>query len=113
MRELCRAHAPRSPVAPRWRELFRTEPRCSAAALYLAAGARRGPDGRSSRGVFWERVVAIDLMGVVAVTDAFLAPMIERGRGGRIVNVAGDASPGAGYVTGQVLSVSGGLTMAG
>lgn len=63
--------------------------------------------------MFWERVVAIDLMGVVAVTDAFRAPMIERGRGGRIVNVAGDASPGAGYVTGQVLSVSGGLTMAG
>ena len=40
---------------------------------------------------FWERVVAINLMGVVAVTHAFLAPMIDRGRGGRIVNVASDA----------------------
>ena len=40
---------------------------------------------------FWERVVAINLLGVVAVTHAFLAPMIERGDGGRIVNVASDA----------------------
>lgn len=40
---------------------------------------------------FWERVVAINLLGVVAVTHAFLARMIERGRGGRIVNVASDA----------------------
>ena len=39
---------------------------------------------------FWERVVAINLMGVVAVTHAFLPAMIERG-GGRIVNVASDA----------------------
>jgi 2-hydroxycyclohexanecarboxyl-CoA dehydrogenase len=145
---------------------------------------------------FWERVVAINLIGVVAVTHAFLAAMIARAGGGRIVNVASDAgrvgssgeavyagakggviaftkslarelarhgitanavcpgptdtpllraqparlqealakavpmgrvgtpqevahaisffaSPGAGYITGQVLSVSGGLTMAG
>lgn len=40
---------------------------------------------------FWERVLAINLLGVVAVTHAFLAQMIERGRGGRIVNVASDA----------------------
>jgi 2-hydroxycyclohexanecarboxyl-CoA dehydrogenase len=40
---------------------------------------------------FWERVLAINLMGVVAVTHAFLAEMIERGRGGRIINVASDA----------------------
>ena len=39
---------------------------------------------------FWERVVAINLMGVVAVTHAFLPAMIERGAG-RIVNVASDA----------------------
>ena len=39
---------------------------------------------------FWERVVAINLLGVVAVTHAFLPAMIERG-GGRIVNVASDA----------------------
>jgi 2-hydroxycyclohexanecarboxyl-CoA dehydrogenase len=40
---------------------------------------------------FWEKVLAINLLGVVAVTHAFLAAMIERGRGGRIVNVASDA----------------------
>jgi 2-hydroxycyclohexanecarboxyl-CoA dehydrogenase len=40
---------------------------------------------------FWERVIAINLLGVVAITHAFLAGMIERGGGGRIVNVASDA----------------------
>lgn len=40
---------------------------------------------------FWEKVVAINLLGVLAVTHAFLNAMIERGRGGRIVNVASDA----------------------
>lgn len=39
---------------------------------------------------FWERVVEINLLGVVAVTHAFLPAMIERG-GGRVVNVASDA----------------------
>ena len=28
---------------------------------------------------FWERVLAINLLGVVAVTHSFLAAMIERG----------------------------------
>jgi 2-hydroxycyclohexanecarboxyl-CoA dehydrogenase len=41
---------------------------------------------------FWERVIAINLTGVVAVTHAFLAAMVERGEGGRIVNVASDAA---------------------
>jgi len=40
---------------------------------------------------FWERVLAINLLGVVAVSHAFLAEMVERGRGGRIVNVSSDA----------------------
>ncbi len=40
---------------------------------------------------FWEKVLAINLLGVVAVTHAFLGAMIERGEGGRIVNVASDA----------------------
>jgi 2-hydroxycyclohexanecarboxyl-CoA dehydrogenase len=40
---------------------------------------------------FWHRVVRINLLGVVAVTHAFLRAMIERDRGGRIVNVASDA----------------------
>jgi 2-hydroxycyclohexanecarboxyl-CoA dehydrogenase len=41
---------------------------------------------------FWERVIAINLTGVVAVTHAFLPPLVERGEGGRIVNVASDAA---------------------
>ncbi len=41
---------------------------------------------------FWERVVRINLLGVVAVTHAFLGAMVERGRGGRVVNVASDAA---------------------
>jgi len=40
---------------------------------------------------FWERVLAINLLGAIAVTHAFLAAMIERGRGGRVVNVGSDA----------------------
>ena len=40
---------------------------------------------------FWDRVVAINLLGVIGVTHAFLGPMLERGAGGRIVNVASDA----------------------
>jgi 2-hydroxycyclohexanecarboxyl-CoA dehydrogenase len=40
---------------------------------------------------FWDRVVAINLLGVIGVTHAFLVPMVERGAGGRIVNVASDA----------------------
>ena len=40
---------------------------------------------------FWERLVSVNLLGVVAVTHAFLGPMVEAGRGGRVVNVASDA----------------------
>jgi 2-hydroxycyclohexanecarboxyl-CoA dehydrogenase len=40
---------------------------------------------------FWDRVLRINLLGVVAVTHAFLGAMVEAGRGGRIVNVASDA----------------------
>jgi 2-hydroxycyclohexanecarboxyl-CoA dehydrogenase len=39
---------------------------------------------------FWEKVVDINFLGPVAVTHAFLRPMMEAG-GGRIVNVASDA----------------------
>ena len=39
---------------------------------------------------FWRRVIDLNLMGPIAVTRAFLDPMIER-RSGRIVNVASDA----------------------
>src|SRR4051794_6822785 len=40
---------------------------------------------------FRERVVAINLLGVMAVTHGFLRPMIDGEQGGRIVNVASDA----------------------
>jgi 2-hydroxycyclohexanecarboxyl-CoA dehydrogenase len=40
---------------------------------------------------FWTKVTAINYVGQVAVTHAFLEPMIDRGKGGRIVNVASDA----------------------
>lgn len=40
---------------------------------------------------FWEKVVAINYLGPVTVTRAFLDGMIERAEGGRIVNVASDA----------------------
>ncbi len=40
---------------------------------------------------FWQKVVAINYLGVVRVTHAFLGPMVEAGRGGRVVNVASDA----------------------
>ncbi|MQA88441.1 MAG: SDR family oxidoreductase [Streptosporangiales bacterium] len=39
----------------------------------------------------WEKVVAINFMGTVAVTRAFLDGMIARGEGGKVVNVASDA----------------------
>lgn len=40
---------------------------------------------------FWDRVVAVNYLGVVRTTHAFLPGMIERAAGGRIVNVASDA----------------------
>ncbi|MGH2864618.1 MAG: SDR family NAD(P)-dependent oxidoreductase [Solirubrobacteraceae bacterium] len=40
---------------------------------------------------FWEKVLAINLLGVVAITHAFLQEMIESAQGGRVVNVASDA----------------------
>src|ERR671914_2782091 len=49
----------------------------------------------------WDRVLAVNLRGVIAVTHAVLPGMQERRRG-RIVNTAS-------YVTGQALGVSGGL----
>ena len=40
---------------------------------------------------FWRKVVDINFLGPVAVTRAFLDPMIELGKGGRIVNISSDA----------------------
>jgi len=40
---------------------------------------------------YWDRVVGINLMGPIEVSRVFLEAMVERGRGGRIVNVASDA----------------------
>ena len=41
----------------------------------------------------WERVLAVNLLGVIAVTHAVLPGMQERRRG-RIVNIASEAGPG-------------------
>ena len=40
---------------------------------------------------FWEKVVAINLLGPIAVCRAFVPAMVERGAGGRVVNIASDA----------------------
>lgn len=40
---------------------------------------------------FWRRVVDINFMGTMAVTHAFLQPMVDAGKGGRIVNISSDA----------------------
>jgi len=39
----------------------------------------------------WQRVIAVNFLGPVTVTRAFLDPMIESGKGGRIVNISSDA----------------------
>ncbi len=77
----------------------------SVAALVRAVGERLGPAEvvvncagwdethrfLDTDRAFWERVITINLLGVVAVTHGFLRPMVQRGRGGRIVSVASDA----------------------
>jgi 2-hydroxycyclohexanecarboxyl-CoA dehydrogenase len=40
---------------------------------------------------FWQRVLAINLFGTIAVSRAFLEEMVAAGKGGRIVNIASDA----------------------
>ena len=40
---------------------------------------------------FWRKVIDLNLLGPVAVTHAFLAQMVERGNGGKVVTVASDA----------------------
>lgn len=40
---------------------------------------------------YWDRVVGLNLMGPIEVTRVFLELMVEKGNGGRIVNVASDA----------------------
>ena len=40
---------------------------------------------------YWQRIIDINLLGPVAVTAAFLAPMVQAGESGRIVNIASDA----------------------
>lgn len=39
----------------------------------------------------WDRLIDINLMGVIRVTRAFLDPMTQNGQGGTIVNVSSDA----------------------
>lgn len=45
----------------------------------------------ASSPAFWQRVVAVNYLGVVRVCHAFLPALTGRGDGGRIVNVASDA----------------------
>ena len=40
---------------------------------------------------FWRKVVNINFLGPVTVTRVFLDPMIESGKGGRIINISSDA----------------------
>ncbi len=40
---------------------------------------------------FWDRVIGVNLRGVLATTRAVLPHMIERGEGGAIVNIASEA----------------------
>jgi 2-hydroxycyclohexanecarboxyl-CoA dehydrogenase len=40
---------------------------------------------------FWERVVRINYLGVVAVSHAFARRLVEQGEGGRVVNISSDA----------------------
>src|SRR5207253_3093153 len=62
----------------------------------------------------WDRVLGVNLRGVIAVTHAVLPGMQERG-GGRIVNVASEAgrlgSPGSGVYSAAEVGVSGGMGM--
>ena len=48
----------------------------------------------------WERIVSINLMGVVHGCQSFVPQMVERGRGGHVVNVASVA----GYAATQLLA---------
>ena len=40
---------------------------------------------------YWDRVVGLNLMGPIEVSRVFLELMVDKGEGGRIVNVASDA----------------------
>ena len=40
---------------------------------------------------YWDRIVGLNLMGPIEVTRVFLELMVDKGEGGRIVNVASDA----------------------
>lgn len=42
---------------------------------------------------YWDKIMAINFMGPVKVTRAFLDPMIE-GKGGKVVNISSDAGRG-------------------
>ena len=54
----------------------------------------------------WDRVLAVNLRGVIAVTHAVLPGMQERRRG-RIVNTASEAGPGGVERVGDLLGRQG------
>ena len=91
-------------------------------AIVNAAGWDRIEPFVNNTPEFMDKVIQINLMGPMTLTKALLPSMIQAGSG-KIVNVASDAgrvgsmgetaSEPASYVTGQIMSVSGGLTMVG
>lgn len=40
---------------------------------------------------FWQKILSINLLGPIAVTNAFLRGMIDAGQGGRVINISSDA----------------------
>ena len=57
----------------------------------------------------WRQVIDINFYGPLNVTKCVLSRMVERAEG-HIVSIASDD---AAFITGQTISVSGGLTMHG
>ena len=62
-------------------------PGCCPNVLVNNAGWDRLEPFLQNTAEFWRKVIDINFMGPVSVTRAFLDPMIEDGKGGRIVNI--------------------------
>jgi NAD(P)-dependent dehydrogenase (short-subunit alcohol dehydrogenase family) len=58
--------------------------------MNIAGVSTWGPIDKLQHGD-WQKMIAVNLMGPIAVLENFVPPMIEAGRGGHIVNVASAA----------------------